>query len=137
MLRSRKNRGVMAPIRSGVAAERSSCDLRSRREPRRRDPSSCQQCEKLGPLDQRLSLEQAIEGYTLGAAYSVHREHEEGSIKPGKLADLIILNQNLFAIDPRKIAETQVLMTIVGGKIVYQSPAWPQASAAKKGQVAP
>ena len=87
--------------------------------------------------DQRLSLEQAIEGYTLGAAYSVHREHEEGSIKPGKLADLIILNQNLFAIDPRKIAETQVLMTIVGGKIVYESPGLPQAKAATKAQVVP
>ena len=87
--------------------------------------------------DQRLSLEQAIEGYTLGAAYSVHREHEEGSIKPGKLADLVILNQNLFAIDPRKIAETQVLMTIVGGKIVYESPGLPQAKAATKAQVVP
>ena len=82
-------------------------------------------------------MEQAIEGYTLGAAYSVHREHEEGSIKPGKLADLIILNQNLFAIDPRKIAETQVLMTIVGGKIVYESPGLPQAKAATKAQVVP
>ena len=72
--------------------------------------------------EQRLSLEQAIEGYTLGAAYGVHRDKIAGSITPGKLADLIIVAQDLFAIDPHRIAGTKVLLTMVGGKIVYQSP---------------
>ena len=72
--------------------------------------------------EQRLSLEQAIEGYTLGAAYGVHRDKIEGSLAPGKLADLIIVSQDLFAIDPHRIADTKVLLTMVGGKTVYQSP---------------
>jgi len=82
---------------------------------------------------QRLSLAQAIEGYTLGAAYSIHREQKEGSIKAGKLADLIVLDRNLFQIDPHTIAATQVLMTMVGGKIVYESPAWKQPAAEEAG----
>ena len=72
--------------------------------------------------EQRLSLAQAIEGYTLGAAYGVHRDRMQGSITPGKLADIIMVSQDLFEIDPHKIAETKVLLTMVGGKTVYESP---------------
>lgn len=67
------------------------------------------------------TLPQAIEAYTLGAAYAGRREKTEGSLEPGKLADLIIINQNLFEIDPHKIGDTKVQVTIVGGKVVYQS----------------
>jgi predicted amidohydrolase YtcJ len=70
---------------------------------------------------ERVSLEQAIEGYTLGAAFAGHREKDEGSIEVGKLADLILLKQDLFKAKPGEIADTQVLMTMVGGKIVYDS----------------
>jgi len=72
--------------------------------------------------EQRLSLAQAIEGYTVGAAYGVHRDKMQGSIGPGKLADIIMVSQNLFEVDPHNIAETKVLMTMVGGKTVYRSP---------------
>ena len=71
---------------------------------------------------ERVSLEQAIEGYTLGAAYSSHREANEGSLEEGKLADLIVLDQDLFRIAPSEIHKTNVLLTMVGGKVVYQSP---------------
>ncbi len=71
---------------------------------------------------ERVSLEQAIEGYTLGAAYSGHREASEGSLEPGKLADLIVLDQNLFKIAPSEIHKTNILLTMVGGRIVYQTP---------------
>lgn len=71
--------------------------------------------------EQRITLAQAIAGYTVGAAYSGHREKQEGSIEVGKLADLILVSQNLFEIDPHKIADTQVLLTMVGGKTVYQA----------------
>ena len=74
--------------------------------------------------EQRLSLEQAIAGYTLGAAYAIHRENEEGSLKPGNLADFIVLSQDLFKIDPHQVSGTKVLLTAVGGKSVYESPAW-------------
>ena len=73
---------------------------------------------------QRLSLEDTIRAYTLGAAFAGHREKTEGSLEEGKLADLIILDRDLFKIEPSDIGETQVLLTMVGGKIVYQSPAW-------------
>jgi predicted amidohydrolase YtcJ len=70
---------------------------------------------------QRLSVAEAIRGYTLGAAYAGFREKAEGSLEPGKLADLIILSQNLFEIDPHQIAQTKVLTTVVGGRVVFQS----------------
>jgi predicted amidohydrolase YtcJ len=70
---------------------------------------------------QRLSVAEAIRGYTLGAAYAGFREKTEGSLEPGKLADLIILSQNLFEVDPRAINQTKVLTTIVGGRVVFES----------------
>jgi predicted amidohydrolase YtcJ len=73
--------------------------------------------------EQRLTVAQTIEGYTLGAAFAGHREKWEGSLEPEKLADLIIVSQNVFEIVPQKLAETQVLTTIVGGQVVYQADA--------------
>jgi predicted amidohydrolase YtcJ len=71
--------------------------------------------------EQRLTVAQAIEGYTLGAAFAGRREKSEGSLEIGKLADLIILSQNIFDIDPHKIGATKVVATIVGGRVVYQA----------------
>jgi predicted amidohydrolase YtcJ len=73
--------------------------------------------------EQRLSVAEAVRGYTLDAAYAGRREKTEGSIEPGKLADLIIVSQNIFETDARRIAETKVLTTVVGGRVVYQAPA--------------
>jgi len=73
---------------------------------------------------ERISLEDTIEAYTLGAALAGRREKTEGSIEPGKLADLIVLSQDLFKIPPTEIVKTEVLLTFVGGKVVYQSPKW-------------
>ena len=69
---------------------------------------------------QRLTVAQAVEGYTLGAAFAGRREKTEGSLEKGKLADLIIVSQNIFEIDPHKISETKVRTTIVGGQVIYQ-----------------
>ena len=69
---------------------------------------------------ERITVEQAIAGYTIGAAYAGHREKTEGSLEPGKLADLIIVSQNPFEIDPHKLGATQVVLTMVGGRIVYR-----------------
>lgn len=73
--------------------------------------------------EQRLTVAQVIEGYTLGAAFAGRREKSEGSLEIGKLADLIILSQNIFDIDPHKISATKVVTTIVGGRLVYQADA--------------
>jgi predicted amidohydrolase YtcJ len=74
--------------------------------------------------NERLTLEQAIHGYTLGGAIAAKREKAEGSIEVGKLADVIIISQDLFKIEPNQIGKTRVLMTLVGGKVVYQDPSW-------------
>src|SRR6266566_3067231 len=71
--------------------------------------------------EQRLTVPQAVEGYTLGAAFAGRREKTEGSLEVGKLADLIIISQDIFAINPHKIGATKVLTTIVGGRVVYQA----------------
>lgn len=81
---------------------------------------------------ERISLADAIRAYTLGAAFAGHRERTEGSLEPGKLADLIVLSQDLFQIEPTEIGKTEVLLTIVGGKIVYQSPNWKDPALANK-----
>jgi predicted amidohydrolase YtcJ len=73
--------------------------------------------------EQRVTLAEAIAGYTLGAAFAGRREKSEGSLEPGKLADLIVVSQNVFEIDPHKIAGTKVVTTMVGGRVVYQSGA--------------
>jgi hypothetical protein len=73
--------------------------------------------------EQRLTVAQVVEGYTLGAAFAGRREKSEGSIEVGKLGDLIILSQNIFDVEPRKIGATKVVTTIVGGRLVYQSDA--------------
>jgi predicted amidohydrolase YtcJ len=74
--------------------------------------------------EQRLSVEEAIRAYTLGAAFAGHREATEGSLEPGKLADFIVLDRDLFRIGASEIANTQVLLTVVGGRVVYESPDW-------------
>ncbi|MBN1566622.1 MAG: amidohydrolase [Acidobacteria bacterium] len=80
--------------------------------------------------NERLSLEQAIQGYTMGAAIAAGREKSEGSIEVGKWADVILLSQDLFRIPANQIGKTKVLMTMVGGKIVYQDVSWDGAPSA-------
>jgi predicted amidohydrolase YtcJ len=77
---------------------------------------------------ERISLEDALKAYTLGAAFAGRREKTEGSLEPGKLADLIVLSQDLFKINPNQISKEEVLLTMVGGKIVYQSATWSSAA---------
>jgi len=69
---------------------------------------------------EKLSVADAVHAYTMGGAFAMRREKEEGSIEAGKLADLILLSQNIFEIAPHKIAETKVVLTMVGGKIIFE-----------------
>jgi len=70
---------------------------------------------------QRLTVAQAVAGYTTDAAFAGRREKTEGSLQPGKVADLIVLDRNIFEIDPSHISETKVVTTIVGGKVVFEA----------------
>lgn len=73
---------------------------------------------------ERLSIAQAIDGYTLGGAFAGRREMTEGALEPGKLADMILVSQDLLQSDPQQIGQTKVLVTMVAGRVVYQSPDW-------------
>lgn len=70
--------------------------------------------------EQRFTLAEALKAYTMGPAYGTFREHELGTLEVGKLADLVILDRNLFAVPVEEIQEAAVVMTIVDGKIVYR-----------------
>ncbi len=74
--------------------------------------------------DPGLSCETAIRTITINSSYELHQEAETGSLEVGKLADLIILDRNLFEIPAEEIADVHVLLTVVGGKVVYQSDAF-------------
>ncbi|MGH9734160.1 MAG: amidohydrolase [Candidatus Acidiferrales bacterium] len=68
---------------------------------------------------QKLTVPEAVEAYTRGSAYAEFQENEKGSITPGKLADMVILSDDIFSIDPARIRDVQVLKTFVGGKMVW------------------
>jgi len=69
---------------------------------------------------QKISVEEALRAYTFGGAYAAFEESYKGTLEPGKLADFVMLDQDLFRIDPGRIRDTKVLMTVVGGKVVYE-----------------
>lgn len=69
--------------------------------------------------EQRISLQQAIEAFTINAAFVNHQEDSTGSIETGKLADLIVIDRNLFEIEPAEISEARVLLTLFEGEPVY------------------
>ena len=70
--------------------------------------------------DEAVSLHQAIAAYTLEGAYLMHQEADLGALKEGMLADLVVIDRNLFEIPPASIGDTQVLLTLLGGEVVYE-----------------
>ena len=73
--------------------------------------------------EQKISVAEAIEAYTLTSAYAGFEEKDRGSLQPGKLADLVVLSRDILAEPERDhIAQTEVLLTLVGGKVVYEKP---------------
>ena len=68
---------------------------------------------------QRLTVDEAVYAYTMGAAFASGEETLKGSLAPGKVADLVVLSQDIFTIDPMAILETEVVGTMVGGEWVY------------------
>ncbi len=70
--------------------------------------------------EQKLTVYEAIYAYTMGAAYSSFEEDIKGSITPGKLADMVVLSDDIFNIDSKKIKDIKVEKTIIDGKVVYE-----------------
>jgi predicted amidohydrolase YtcJ len=71
--------------------------------------------------DQRMSRMEALASYTIDAAYAAFEEDVKGSLEVGKLADVVVLSQDVTTVDEARIPETEVLYTIVGGEIVYRA----------------
>ena len=78
--------------------------------------------EPLKPVDQVLTVEEAVRGYTVGSAKMIGKFDELGSITKGKKADLAVLSNNLFKIGVEDIPNTTVLLTMMDGKITYAEP---------------
>jgi len=77
---------------------------------------------QMPPVDEVVSLEEALKAYTMGSAYVLGLEDKIGSVEAGKLADLVVLEQNLFDIPKENISGTKVLFTMFNGKIVFELP---------------
>ena len=74
--------------------------------------------------EEALTMMEALQAYTLYGAWLSFEEDDKGSIEPGKLADLIVLDRDLLTIDPEHIMEAKVLRTWLGGKLVYEHQDW-------------
>ena len=73
--------------------------------------------------EERIDLRDALAAFTIGSAYVNFQDDRTGSLEVGKLADLIVLDRNLFAIRPEEISEARVLLTLFGGRPVHGDPA--------------
>jgi len=73
--------------------------------------------------EQKLTVAESVEAYTMGSAYAEFQEKEKGSITPGKLADMVLLSDDIFSIAPEKIRDVKVLKTFVGGNLVFDADA--------------
>jgi len=69
--------------------------------------------------EEKISLDDAIKGYTTGGAYAEFAEKDKGTIRSGKLADIIVLDKDLFKVPAEQLTDVKVVLTIVGGKVVY------------------
>ena len=71
--------------------------------------------------EQKISVEEAVRAFTYGSAYAEFQEDLKGTLTPGKLADFIILSDDIFTINPNDIGKAKVLTTVVDGRVVYES----------------
>jgi predicted amidohydrolase YtcJ len=69
---------------------------------------------------QKITVEEAVRAYTAGTAYAEFAEDRKGRLSPGYLADLVMLDRNIFEIPPPEIRDTRVRLTVAGGQILFQ-----------------
>jgi predicted amidohydrolase YtcJ len=70
--------------------------------------------------DERLSRTEVLKAFTWNAAFAAQAETELGSIEPGKYGDLVMLDRDVMSVDARNILETRVLLTVIGGEVVFE-----------------
>jgi predicted amidohydrolase YtcJ len=71
--------------------------------------------------EERITVTQAVDAYTRESAFAVFADSWAGTLEPGKVADLVVLSQDIFSIPSEKLSQTRVLETMVGGKTVYSA----------------
>ena len=87
---------------------------------RRHPPHARRETRRLVPR-QKITAEAAVRAYTSGSAYAAAAENVKGTIAPGKLADLVLLSDDIFRIDPVKIENVTVRLTVMDGRVVYEA----------------
>ena len=70
--------------------------------------------------EQKITVEEAVRAYTMGSAYAEFMDDVKGSLTVGKLADIVILSDDIFRIDPVQIERARVVMTIMNGRVVFE-----------------
>jgi predicted amidohydrolase YtcJ len=70
--------------------------------------------------EQRITISQAVAAYTRGSAYASFFDNRVGTLEPGKEADIAVLSQDVFTVPDHEIGKTKVVLTLVGGKTVYE-----------------
>lgn len=66
-----------------------------------------------------MTMEEALRSVTIDAAYAAFEEDIKGSLEPGKLVDFTVLSKNIMQIEPEDLLTTEVIMTVIGGEIVF------------------
>jgi len=74
--------------------------------------------------DQKLTLEQALHAVCVAPPWLSHDERVRGTLVPGRLADLVVLDRNPFACEPEELREVQVVATMLGGRWTHNPPPW-------------
>ena len=72
----------------------------------------------------RISVAAALRHFTADAAAASREEHEKGTLTPGKLADLVVLSEDVFEVPPERLWAVKAMMTMVGGKVTFESSDW-------------
>ena len=83
--------------------------------------ASASMTTRAGHIPSLAQIEEAIQAYTLNTAYAAYEENIKGTISVGKLADFVVLSDNLLTMDADRIKDVKVLTTVVGGKVVHEA----------------
>lgn len=78
--------------------------------------------------EHRLSVAAAVRHFTRDAAFASHDETEKGTLTVGRVADFVVLSDDLFAIDPQRLASVKALLTVMGGRTTWRAPDWPAST---------
>jgi len=71
--------------------------------------------------EQKITVEEAVRAFTVGSAFAEFQEETKGTLTPGKLADFVVLDRDIFRVDPGEIQNARVLLTVTGGRVVFKA----------------